>query len=255
MKGIILSDDTRYLYTEKYLQSKGYIFAPHAGPEDLDFAIFPFMENPDKAVYNEAFFSALNKNAIIFSGIKNAWLSEKCAENGIEYHIMMDDKGVKVKNAVPTSEGVLAYLIHALSRTVANAAILVIGYGVCGRDLSLRLAALGANVHALVRNREKECAAYADSVTPVYINELCNKFDAVVNTVPEKVLTDEMLKRTGGALLIDIASKPYGFNQELAKKLNAKSALLSGLPGKCAPHTAGEILGEYIDFVLRGTTK
>ncbi|MCL1878965.1 MAG: hypothetical protein FWF80_08900 [Defluviitaleaceae bacterium] len=256
MEGIILKDDTRYDYTEKYLQKKGYFINPHAEPSDLDFAVFPFLGQTDEAIYDDGFFTALKKNAPVFSGIRNKYLSEKCAKYGIAYYVMMDDKGVTVKNAVPTSEGVISYLINSLNRTVANSRILVIGYGVCGRDLSLRLTALGANVYALVRNREKECAAYADSATPIYHDEMCDHtFDAIVNTVPKCVLSDEDLKHTNQAVLIDIASKPYGFNMELAKKINSKSALLPGLPGKLSPQTAGEILGEYIDFVLRGTTK
>jgi len=254
MKGLILKDDSRYQYTEKHLQSKGYFLDSQTKPENLDFVIFPFMENVDETIYNNEFFASLRKNMPVFSGIRSTYLTEKCAENGIKYHVMMDDNSVKVKNAVPTSEGVIAYLVHGLIRTVENSKILVIGYGVCGRDLSLRLKSLGAHVYALVRNKEKEQLAHSDSITPIYLNELCT-FDAIINTVPENVLTDEMLKNTENALLIDIASKPYGFNMELALKLNSKSALLPGIPGKSSPQTAGEILGEYIDSVLRGTTK
>jgi len=267
-QGIILIDDKRYQYTETYLCDKGYVFNSHATPSDLDFAIFPFMQKVDEAIYDDKFFANLKKSAIIFSGIRSTYLLEKCAEHGIKYHIMMDDAGIKIKNAVPTSEGVIAYLVHNLDCTIANSSILVIGYGVCGRDLAVRLNALGANVYALVRNREKECAAYADAVTPIYLNELSKansenhaepifgvcrkvKFDAIVNTVPQSVLTDEMIERTGGTLMVDIASAPYGFNMEIVKKLNNKSALLAGIPGKCAAQTAGGILGEYIDYVLK----
>ncbi|MCL1883714.1 MAG: hypothetical protein FWF81_08190 [Defluviitaleaceae bacterium] len=255
MKGIIIKDDARYDYTEKYLQNKGYHLGSELKPEELDFAIFPFMEDADKSIYNDDFFSRLRKNIIVFSGIKNSYLSEKCAAHKINYLIMMDDDGIKVKNAVPTSEGVIAYLVNNLSRTVAYSKILVIGYGVCGRDLSLRLKALGANVSALVRNREKECAAHADSIAPIYLSELTNDYDAIVNTVPQCIFTDEMIKLTNNALLVDIASKPYGFNMEIAKLLNSKSALLPGIPGKSSPQTAGEILAEYIHYVLRRTSK
>jgi len=254
MDGLILKDDARYQYTENYLQSKGHVFhTPDAKPQNLDFVIFPFKEAVDESIFNNGYFVALGNNALVFSGLRNDFLAEKCAAHDISYYVMMDDDGVKVKNAVPTSEGVIAYLVFNLGRTIANSRVLVIGYGVCGRDLSLRLTALGSNAHALVRNSEKACAAYADSVTPIYLNELHQlNFDAIINTVPGCVLTDEMLGCVGGALLIDIASKPYGFNMCLAKKLNSKSALLPGIPGKYAAQTAGEILGEYINFVLRG---
>jgi len=258
MNGIILKDDARYQYTENYLQSKGHIFhePEDALPQDLDFVIFPFKEAVDESIFDNGYFAALRKSAVVFSGLKSDFLAEKCAAHDIRYCIMMEDRGVKVSNAVPTSEGVIAYLAQNLGRTIANSRMLVIGYGICGRDLSLRLTVLGASLYALVRSREKACVAYADAVAPVYIDQLCKlNFDAIINTVPECVLTDEMLECVGSTLLIDIASKPYGFNMALAKKLNNKSALLPGIPGKYAVQTAGEILGEYIDFVLRGMVK
>ena len=250
MDGIIIKDDTRYQYTESYLQSKGHVFhCPITPPEDLDFAIFPFKANVDEFIYNDDFFAALGKNAVVFSGLRSSYLSGKCIKYDISYLPMMEDIGTKVKNAVPTSEGVIAYLIHNLRRTIANSRILVIGYGVCGRDLALRLTALGSNVYALVRNREKECMAQADSVTSVFLHELAQiKFDAVINTVPQQVLTNNML--TCDTLYLEIASPPYGFNMDFAKTLNNRSALLPGIPGKYAVQTAGETLGEYVEFVL-----
>ena len=253
MDGVILKDDARYHHTEAYLQEKGHTFhSPGSSPRGLDFTIFPFKEKVDEVIYNDEYFTQLGKTAHIFSGVRSGYLTEKCAMYGLCYHVMMEDKGTTVKNAVPTSEGVIAYLIHNLQRTIANSRILVIGYGVCGRDLSLRLAALGSSVSALVRNREKECTAQADSVTPIYFSEpALSGFDAIINTVPAQVISDEALRHTDGALLIDIASAPYGFDMEIAKKLNSCSALLPGIPGKYAVQTAGETLGEYVEFILR----
>ena len=252
MNGIILKDDARYDHTENYLRNKGHIFYDtNMSPKNLDFVIFPFKKEIDKSIYNDDYFAALKNNVLVFSGIRNAYVSEKCAEYELLYHAIMDDHGIAVKNAIPTSEGVITYLITNRSDTVANSRVLIIGYGVCGRDLSKRLKALGANVYALVRNREKECAAYADSIAPIYLDTLFTlSFDVIINTVPMCVLDDGMLEKTEGALLIDIASEPYGFNMEHAKRLNAQSALLPGIPGKYAVQTAGKILGEYINHVL-----
>ena len=258
LQGIILKDDARYIHTEYYLKSRGYIFTEaNAPPGSLDFIVFPFMGEIDSSVYNDNYFAALKKEVLIFSGIKNVYLADKCAEYGLSYHIITEDRFVAVKNAVPTSEGVIAYLIANRINTLANSRALIIGYGVCGRDLGKRLKGLEAKVYALVRSQEKEYAAYADSVIPIYLEELLNKpaFDIIINTVPERVLSNEILGEIKGAILIDIASKPYGFDMEYAKKLNEKSALLPGIPGKYAVQSAGEILGEYINFVLEERRK
>jgi len=248
MNGIIVSDDARYNHLQAYLQDKGFIFDPE---KILDFAIFPFKQAVDEKVYPAAFFAGLEPACVVFSGVRSSYLAEKCAAYGLAYYPMMEDAGVAVKNAVPTSEGVIAYLVQNMQCTIAGSKMLVIGYGTCGRDLARRLTALGAGVYALVRNREKECAAQADGITPIYLHQLEQlEFSAIINTVPSTVLTHEMLDRLGDALLVDIASAPYGFDMEYAKTLNPKSALLPAIPGKYAIQTAGEVLGEYVAHVL-----
>ena len=255
MLGMILIDDRRYLHTKNELKTKGYIFCEaDTPPENLDFMIFPFAGKIDEALYDDGYFAAIKPDTAVFSGIRNAYLAQKCLEHGLTYHVMMDDGQIARKNAVPTSEGVIAYLVTNRESTIAGSSVLVIGYGICGGDLARRLAALGADVCALVRNREKEAAAKTDGVASIYLHELFERnFDIIVNTVPQTVLTDEMLLRLGGdVLLVDIASKPYGFNMGLAQSLNEKSAVLPGIPGKYAVKTSGKILGAYIDAILRG---
>ncbi len=254
LEGIILKDDARYQYAEDYLKRKNYIFhEPIVSPENLDFIIFPFKENIESSLYDSGYFKKLRPDIQIFSGIRNNYITEQCKANNLNYYVMMEDSGVTVKNAVPTSEGVISYLITNRKNPIFNSRILVVGYGVCGRDLAKRLKALDANVYTLVRNREKEACAFSDFVTPIYLNELMEQsFDVIINTVPCQIITDEMLRRFGGTLMVDIASKPFGFDIECAKRLNEKSAVLPGIPGKYAVCYAGEILGEYI-YSKRGS--
>jgi dipicolinate synthase subunit A len=255
MLGMILIDDRRYAHTKNYLKGKGHIFCEADTPsENLDFMIFPFADETDENMYDNAYFAAARPGTAVFSGIRNTYLEQKCLENGLAYHVMMDNSQIAAKNAVPTSEGVIAYLVANREMTIAAGRMLVIGYGICGSDLARRLKGLDADVYALVRNRERELLAKGDGVTPVYLHGLFEHgFDVIVNTVPRRVLTDEMVRRLGGSvLLIDIASKPYGFDMALARSLNEKSALLPGIPGKYAVKTSGEILGQYINDILRG---
>ena len=254
MLGMILIDDRRYAHTKNYLKATGHIFCEADTPsQNLDFMIFPFANGINEKLYNHAYFAATKPNVAVFSGIRNEYLSQMCLEYGLTYHVMMDDGEIAKKNAVPTSEGVIKYLVTNRESTIAGSRMLVIGYGICGSDLARKLSALRADVYALVRNREKEILAQNDNVMPIYLHELfAQNFDVIVNTVPQTVLTDEMVRRLSGTLLVDIASKPYGFDMKLAQDLNEKSALLPGIPGKYAVKTSGEILGQYIDAILRG---
>jgi len=252
MQGRIIKDNARYDYTEKYLARHGYIFDENMAA--ADFIIFPFAKEVDKNVYNEEIFRGLKKDCRIFSGLPNDYLARMCALTGLPYFAMINDTGVATANAVPTSEGVISYMIANMPQTVAGARVLVLGFGICGSDLARRLAALGARVFALVRNREREAQAKAAGVHPLYLEGLdISGFDAIINTVPGQILPDDMLGEN--PLIIDIASAPYGFDENFIKNLNPKNARLPGIPGKYAIKTAGEILGEYIDNVLRGRTK
>ncbi|MCL2577964.1 MAG: hypothetical protein FWE27_07940 [Defluviitaleaceae bacterium] len=251
MNGMIIKDDARYDYCENFLKNCGHTFN---AAKNLNFVIFPFKGEVDLSKYDDSFFAELKKGTPIFSGVLNMALAYKCEKYGLEYHAMIEKRGVAIKNAVPTSEGVLTYLIANRNETIAGSRVLVVGYGICGSDLCKRLKALGADVYSLVRNREKESSAYTDGITPLYLPGIFEKtsFDIIINTVPERVLSNKMLSKTNGAILIDIASSPYGFDIGYAKKLNEKSAILPGLPGKFAAKTAGEILGEYINYILSG---
>ena len=254
LKGIIIEDDRRYHHMRTFLENKGhYICTNSHVPKDLDFVIFPFAAELDQKQYGHGFFAGLKKGVLIFSGIRSGYIDGMCKQFGLEYIVMMENRGVAEKNAVPTSEGVIAYLITSMARTLEGSRILIIGYGNCGRDLAKRLKALGVCVTALVRNKEKEMTAAEDGVAALYLKDFHKlDFDVIINTVPSTVLPDEMLKDRLGTILIDISSKPHGFNIEKAKKLNEKSALLPGIPGKYAVKTAGEILGEYIHGILEG---
>ena len=251
MRGIIINDDRRYSYTEEYLKKRGFIFDGNCKKSELDVIIFSFKSEPNQDIYNDTFFSSLKKDVYIFSGLRNGYLTQKCKEFGFSYNVMLEALSVQIDNAIPTSEGVIEYIIRNRTNTIHDSRILIIGYGVCGSDLAKRLKGLNADVYALVRNKEKESMAYADSITPIYFSELSctgklRAFDVIVNTVPARIFTNEMTSLTGDTLLIDIASSPYGFDIELAKKQNEKSAILPAIPSKYAIKTAGEILGGYI---------
>ena len=251
MKGMVLHDDKRYAYMAEYLKARGHRLYEDA--QGLDFVVFYFKRDVERELYGDEFFLKLNKDAKVFSGIRNPYLEEKCTKHKLNYYAMMDDDGVKIKNAVPTSEGVIAYAISNSAKTIAGSRALIIGYGVCGRDLARRFAALGAEVHALVKGYSAECSASADMVMPIYIGDLdIGRYDFVINTVPMRVLDNKTVQNAQNALIIDIASAPYGIDMELAQSLNKASALLPGIPGKYAVRTAGEILGEYIDYKLSG---
>jgi len=254
LKGIIFIDDKRYRHTQNYLERTGHEFCSHTEPaRNLDFVIFPFAAEINTATFSNDFFADLRQDVQVFSGIRHSYVCDNCKLHDLNYHVLMDDKTIAAKNAVPTSEGVIAYLVQSRDKTIAGSRVLIVGYGICGRDLALRLHGLGADVTTLVRRDEKAREARSDGVSVTFLQQFDGlDFDIIINTVPATVLTAQMLENRADVLFIDIASRPYGLDMELCKRLNPHSALLSGIPGKYAVKTAGEILGEHIHQILGG---
>ncbi|MEG0283131.1 MAG: dipicolinate synthase subunit DpsA, partial [Clostridia bacterium] len=85
----------------------------------------------------------------------------------------------------------------------------------------------------------------------VRLNELKNclpKMDIIFNTVPNLLLKEEeiqLLRKS--SVIIDLASKPGGVDQNAANKAGINTVWALGLPGKVAPYTAAKYLKNTID--------
>ena len=80
-----------------------------------------------------------------------------------------------------------------------------------------------------------------------------NDFDALINTVPIKVIEEKQLSNLNrDCLLIEVASAPFGIDFQAAKEKAFRVIKAGSLPGKVAPKTAGEIIGRSILPIIEG---
>jgi len=247
LHGFIIKDDDRYEYTQRYLETCGVKFLNKINKKsDLNFILFPFRSEINSQVYNKNFFAALNKKIFIFSGIENKYIKFMCEKNKLYYEPIMNSDYVSVLNSVPTAEGVLAYLISNRKKIIMNSRILIIGYGRCGKVLSQKLFALGANVFVNTLVQSDYAHALINKIIPVYNFDFKHEyFDVIINTAPCETITQENLKEIScESLLLDITA--HGFDLNLAQKKNEKSNRLLSIPSRFALQTAGEILGRFI---------
>ena len=156
-----------------------------------------------------------------------------------------------ILNAIPTVEGAIKIAIEEREETIHESNVLVCGYGRIGKILCDRFRNLGADVYCSARKesdlawiREKRCI-------PLKYNELCNygkKFDIIINTVPTKILNkNELDSFKKDVLIIDLASRPGGIDEEYAKKLEIKVVIALGIPGKEQPRTAAKYIKNIIN--------
>ena len=75
--------------------------------------------------------------------------------------------------------------------------------------------------------------------------------DAIVNTVPARVLSDAALCCVpAGSPLIELASAPGGFDRSLAQNIGLHVIAAPGLPGRYKALAAAELIKTELDAIL-----
>jgi len=150
------------------------------------------------------------------------------------------------RNAQLTAEGAICRAMQRMERALLGSACLVTGYGRIGQELCARLCAMGAFVIVCARSEMQMRAAHAAGAHPVPLAQLtgaAEAADVIFNTVPARVLGEDALRAIRpGALMIELASAPYGADLTAARELGVHVEMESGVPGRYAPLDAGEAL-------------
>ena len=151
-----------------------------------------------------------------------------------------------------TAEGAIALLRPETG--LSGAHILLLGYGRVARLLARELQKAGALVTAAARSGEQRAWAEAESIEALPLDALSgalDRFDVIIGTIPAPVLTEPLLALVRkDALLLELASQPGGFDRNLAENIGIRTIYAPGLPGKCAPYGAAELMREAIYDVL-----
>lgn len=269
---LILGGDERSLRLGDYLEAKGlnvcyYGFADITCFESLAQALegkrcvilpLPFTRDretlntplSDEKIKLADIAAQADKNTYIFGGQLTGCFSEALRLRSIKYYDYFTSEELALYNAVPTAEGVAGILINELPLTVHGMKCCITGYGRIGKATGRLLKAMGAEVTAAVRSPRSFAEAHSAGIMPINYNTLREKeqgFDALINTVPAKVLTKAELKNLkSDCVLIETASAPFGIDFQAAKELALTVIKANSLPGKVAPKTAGEIIGQCI---------
>lgn len=159
-----------------------------------------------------------------------------------------------LKNALLTCEGALKVAIEESERSLFSSRILITGYGRIGKMLARQLKLLGCDVTVSARKPSDFAYAAVCGIRCIPTDTLPlhdMQYDIIFNTVPSKVLGKDTLSRLGEALIIELASKPYGVDLDGAQKLGIKAVVAGGLPGKVSPESAGKIIFDSVLQILK----
>lgn len=255
--------DGRTDYTAQYLSNRGFITTVCEVIKDIESAdaiILPLPFTTDNVNIKgtntkiDSFINKLNKSTVVFAGKLNKTAAEMLNGRNITFYDYNAREEFAQKNAVPTAQGVLTYVLNNTNVTLNNLKIAVTGYGKCGKCICKTFKNNGSDVTSYSRRYTTVADAETDGLTAYLIKDLNRTIydaDIIINTVPEIIMGKDFFNCVSdNTILIDVASYPYGFDIDYAKKINKIVNILSSLPGKYVPKTAGIIIAETIINII-----
>lgn len=197
----------------------------------------------------------IGKNCIVFGGKFPNNIRDYFIENKISYIDYFDIESFQIKNALLTAEGAIYYAKQRMDKSIHGLEIAILGFGRIGKMLAYLLRSQGAKITVCVR-KDSDCTwsrltglngciiENSDNRTNININ---NRYDLIFNTIPSRIMDEEFAKNNNSrSIIIDLASYPFGIDESLVNKYNLKYYRELGIPGRYAPISAGEIIGQTI---------
>lgn len=269
-KLLFIGGDKRRLYTEKYLVSKGY-------------EAVSYEENPTE------FFKALNEKSVIILPLpfsrdgENINTDKNYDKVSIKELLSFIKRGDKVIGGMLTDSfkaaienaGAQCFDYYGEEMIVENAELTadavfdvlserdidilkmktaVTGFGRTSKALAKRLYERGLDFSVIARSENARTEAVSMDYKYVNLSEFTEEihnFDIIINTVPALILDESLLRKAkNDAIIVDIASAPFGVEESVAQKCSLTLIRALGLPGKYYPEKAGELIGKKAESLF-----
>ncbi len=261
----LLADDGHSVHTYALEQGEGMACEPSlAGADRADCVVLPLpAAGPDGGLNAplsagrcglDEVLDALRPGQLVCAGMAGERLRAQAERRALMLRDYFAREELAVLNAIPTAEGAIQIAMEELPITLHNARVLVIGFGRLGKALAPRLRALGARVWVSARRYEQRAAAESMGLDSEGMERLADwlcSYDLVFNTVPAPVLgLEELAALKGGALVVDLASRPGGVDMDAAATLGVRVVWALSLPGKVAPVTSGRYIKDTVYHIM-----
>ena len=223
--------DKRIVFADKYLTDIG-----HQKVSNADRADFILLGVNPKSEF-------LNYNKLIFAGNIQK-------DNIIDY---TKEEAFKLKNAFLTAEGALSIAITENTESLFNKKILITGYGRIAKALHGLLLPFTKDITVCARKELSRLNAELYGTKAMDFSNMNNlQYDYIFNTVPHPVFDEaSLLTMNKNTIIIELASLPGGVDCHLASLKGIKVIEARGLPSKYSPKSAGIVVGETVDKLIK----
>jgi len=162
------------------------------------------------------------------------------------YVNLWSDETLLQENAFITAQAAAAAALRRKNVPFRGSKCAIIGYGRIGRGLCEILLGAGAEVTVLSNTENKRKLAMESGAGACALDEAADILEDsqyIFSTPPANVLDKNLLSSINkAALLMDLASPPYGFDMELAKNMGIDACREPGLPDRYCPVSAARVL-------------
>lgn len=249
---VVLGQDARMQAAAAALAETGCTLLDPVWTEQADCVVLPVRleeRSPELALA----LALARPDARLLGGAVGPGAAARARAAGFALRDYMQWEELALLNAIPTAEGCLALLLEGRNTTLWGSELLLLGYGRVGQAIGRRLLALGVQVSAADRSAARRAAAQADGCRALEMGQLADAAqgaDTVVNTVPAPLLDAALLARLApGARVIELAGHGAA-DANAAARLGVRLIPAPGLPGKCAPVTAGRFIARAVLSIL-----
>lgn len=273
MKNIsMIGGDNRNLILSNLLEKEGYNIFRYGldmqnkynleeciNKSNIIITAIPFSTDFEN-IYNPLYNGKININdfiniskhkKIVGGNISKLYTEELEKNNNIVVDFMKQEQFV-IMNTIPTAEGIVKIIIENTDITVHNSKIAILGFGRVGKSISKLLYGMGANVYCIDTKKDElaNISWYGYNTIKNIYTDLADA-DIIINTIPSKIITEEVLNCINKkALIVDISSKPGGVDFEYANKNGYNVIHALGLPGKVAPVTSAKYMKEIVENLI-----
>ncbi len=232
-------------------QNAEVIIAPIPFSSDGSFVNTPFSQKPLKI---EELFEVL-ENKEIFAGAISSEIQERAQKKHIKIIDLMEEEELTILNTIATAEGAIQVAISNTEINLQGSKILILGFGRVAKMVAKKCKQLDANVTCAARKEQDMTWIKTYGYEAMDIRTMgqnLNQYDIIINTVPHIIITKEHMPYIQqDCLLMDLASKPGGFEREQIQKYNFNYVWALALPGKVAPTTTAKFIKDTLYHILK----